>query len=238
MQTKQTNDYRCKCRQPFTNKSSEGMITTDALNYNLYCEFTHEEPIDVHETKACPSKRSVKKYSLLKNNEESSIKNLISKTDAVEIAMSPSPPLVIEPDLIDMPPPPPPPTIIDVSKPPAVGAPPTKSSEHMRVKRSKHLEHKIKAEKYDKITHFTNHKRCTFSNPVSKRFTSLGMSFAPMLSLVAATRLLSLACYAIFREIGVDVGPKEIVHISPTTSHIRNMMFDTAAEILVIARRK
>ena len=145
MQTKQTNDYRYKCRQPFTNKSSEGMITTDALKHNLYCEFTHEEPIDVQETKACPSKRSVKKDSLLKNNEESSIKNLISKTDAVEIAMSPSPPLVIEPDLIDMPPPPPT-TIIDASKPPAVGAPPTKASEHMRVKRSKYLEYKIKAE--------------------------------------------------------------------------------------------
>ena len=108
------------------------MITTDALKCNLYCEFTHEEPIDVQETKACPSKRSVKKDSLLKNNEESSIKNLISKTDAVEIAMSSCPPLVIEPDLIDMPPPPT--TTIDVSKPPAVGTPPTKASECMRVK--------------------------------------------------------------------------------------------------------
>lgn len=106
------------------------------------------------------------------------------------------------------------------------------------VNRKYYNEIKEKADKCDKIIAFAKQKRCTFTSSTSKRMISLAMSFAPIMSLIAATRMFYLIYYAIFKEIGIGVTPSDIVNVAPSHAHVRNMTKDTAAEILAIARRK
>ena len=64
------------------------------------------------------------------------------------------------------------------------------------------------------------------------------MSFAPMLSLVAATRFVSLIYYSLFKEINIPVTAEQVVTITPSHTLISKIITDTAADSLAIARSK
>jgi len=64
------------------------------------------------------------------------------------------------------------------------------------------------------------------------------MSFAPMLSLISATRMICLIYYAMFKEIRIKITPEQVINITPYTTQIRNIIFNTACEVLIIARKK
>ena len=52
---------------------------------------------------------------------------------------------------------------------------------------------------------FSRQKRCMFSSLTSKRIISLDISFAPMISLIAASRILSLAWCGVFKETSTHI---------------------------------
>ena len=64
------------------------------------------------------------------------------------------------------------------------------------------------------------------------------MSFAPMLSLVAATRLTTFTIDALIKEFGLIIPVQCIAYVTPGLEHLHNTVADADAECLVVARQK
>ena len=62
------------------------------------------------------------------------------------------------------------------------------------------------------------------------------MTFAPMISFVAATRFISLIYCSIFKELEVPIIPEEVVNVAPTHDSITKILIDVAADCLTVAR--
>ena len=64
------------------------------------------------------------------------------------------------------------------------------------------------------------------------------MAFPPMLSLIAATRFITLILYSFFKEIGLEVDAESMVNITPSHTSISKIISDAAAYALAVARFK
>ena len=215
----------------------------EALKYDLLCRVANDAPINANSATLHPSKQRI-----------------INKTVAIPTESSPTPPLLqcnmtpaapIAPPLeTHTPPLAVPTTLSPVACPmpisplvthPSSTSPPASNprlSAFTRVKKEALDELRFKVKKYDDIIAFTKQRRYVFNNAAARRLVGIDVSFAPMLSLVAATRFISLMHHALFKELDLEVSAKEIVNITPTHTLLSNIVVDAAAESLAISRMK
>ena len=96
----------------------------------------------------------------------------------------------------------------------------------------------MKAKRCEKIIDFTNRKRCNFNSQSARRLIGVAMSFAPMLSFIAAARFATLVVLAIFKELDIYIKAYQAVIFPPSHQHVSSVAHGTATEVLVIARKK
>ena len=249
-----TKNKDLRCTKPLNDRFKKGLVTDYTLKHNSLCEFVDEKPLDDESTTIYPSKRKGDKKSIIEDQNTAFVPPLIN---------SPSPPLL----LFTIPPLFPSefrtlsiplfiPTIIHPIahlQPPSVQIPHSKQSSsvqppipleeappsiYIKMKRDKHYEQKEKSRKWDRIVEFTKRKRSVFTRNSARRLIVIALNFAPMMSLVAATRFISLIYCAILKELGVNVSPQEIANVAPSHNCVRNIMSDAATETLCVARSK
>ena len=64
------------------------------------------------------------------------------------------------------------------------------------------------------------------------------MSFTPMISLVTTTHFITLILDVIIKEMDLEISADSIVNFSPSPEYLRNVINDTATEVLVVVCQK
>ena len=180
-----TINPRLRCSQHLTKNTKGDKVTIETLQYNLLCSFTNEKVIDDKSIAVYPSKRTIVNINpSIDGNNSSTPQLIISPNEDISPSNDPIPVLDLPPPIVS-----PPPIISPTIMPPSapIVSPSPTTSEYVRIKRQKYCEMKQKADRYDKIINFTKRKQYDFIDYGTCRLIGIAMSFAPMLSLIAAS---------------------------------------------------
>ena len=90
----------------------------------------------------------------------------------------------------------------------------------------------------DRIIKFTKTKRSNFDNPSTRHLIGIAMWFTPMISLVTAQWFITLVFDDVMNEMGLLVPAENIINVTPSPEHLRNIVEEATAGALAVARRK
>ena len=77
-----------------------------------------------------------------------------------------------------------------------------------------------------------------FKDPIARGIIAIGLSFAPMLSLGAATRFITAVIFAFCLELKLDPKPEKICDIIPCKNTLSLMMTELSENLLFYVRKK
>ena len=103
-------------------------------------------------------------------------------------------------------------------------------------KRLKLLEEKSTA--CDRMCTKISTEKFTWDKPISRRTLAVALSFAPSVSYIAFTRIMSCVLAGFFGEASIKYDAKELTKSLPCESTLSNILQETSIETLVTVRKK